>query len=262
MECIVCGKEKTTRKQKRAKRCISCNGKPADGKMETNERFERECPSCEKVLSYAQKGNRARAEREGSKCNTCNKKGRKHTEETKRKIAAKSKGRKHSDEARRKMSEANKGKKLSEETKRRMSQSRKGRVHSEETRRRMSESAKGKKLSEERKRKIGDRYRGKRLPEETRIRMSIAHGGDGVLDKPFDSHRLRMWGNEIKDRDGCCRYCFSEDDLEAHHKLPKSKHPDVMYDLWNGITLCKTCHLVAHEQLRQTRKSVDKRHTI
>ena len=51
-----------------------------------------------------------------------------------------SKGRKHTEEAKRKMSEAKKGKKHTEETKRKISESRKGRKHSEETRRKISES--------------------------------------------------------------------------------------------------------------------------
>ena len=47
-----------------------------------------------------------------------------------------------------------KGRKHSEETKRKMSISRKGRIFSEETRRKISEAKKGKKLSEEMKRKM------------------------------------------------------------------------------------------------------------
>lgn len=52
-------------------------------------------------------------------------KGRKHTEETKRKIAEASRNRVISEEARRKISEANKGKKLSAETRQKLSEARK-----------------------------------------------------------------------------------------------------------------------------------------
>ena len=51
-----------------------------------------------------------------------------------------SKGRKHTEETKRKMSEAKKGRKLSEDTKRKISDALKGRKLSEETRRKMSEA--------------------------------------------------------------------------------------------------------------------------
>ena len=77
-------------------------------------------------------------------------KGRKLSEETRRKMSetlkghkAWNKGHKHTEETKRKMSEANKGHKLSEETKRKMSEVKKGHVTSDETRRKMSEAKKG-----------------------------------------------------------------------------------------------------------------------
>ena len=54
------------------------------------------------------------------------------------------------------LSEARKGKKHSEETKRKMSKARKGKKHSEETKRKMSETRKGKHFSEEHKRKMSE----------------------------------------------------------------------------------------------------------
>ncbi len=77
--------------------------------------------------------------------------GKKHSEETKRKISKGNKGLKASEETKKKISEAGKGKHHSEETKRKMSESHKGnknmlgKHHSEEAKKKISESTKGEK---------------------------------------------------------------------------------------------------------------------
>lgn len=98
---------------------------------------------------------------------TLHQKGRKLSEETRKKIAVARKGIQLSEETKRKISEEQKGKKrlpFSEETRKKMSEAAKGKPgtmkgkhHSEETRKKISEANKGKKhkpLSEETKRKI------------------------------------------------------------------------------------------------------------
>ena len=125
--------------------------------------------------------------------------GRKHSEETKRKIGEASKGRnigrryreeitrkltEVSEETKRKISEANTGKKLSEETKRKISEANTGKKLSEETRKKISEVNTGKKLSEKTKQKLREKLSGvnspnygKKLSEETRKKMSEAASG-------------------------------------------------------------------------------------
>lgn len=89
------------------------------------------------------------------------------------------KGKKVSEETRRKMSEAQKGRTLSEETRRKLGESHKGHYHYDETRQKISESQKGKTLSEETRRKISESHKGKsswnkgrHLSEETRKKIS------------------------------------------------------------------------------------------
>ena len=71
------------------------------------------------------------------------------------------KGKKRSDETRRKLSEANYGKHLSEETKKKMREAKKGKKRSEETREKLREANKGKKLSEETKKKMSEAKKGR-----------------------------------------------------------------------------------------------------
>ena len=64
------------------------------------------------------------------------------------------KGKKRSEEAKKKMREANIGKKLSKETKKKIAAANIGKHHSEETKKKIGAGNKGKKLSEETKKKI------------------------------------------------------------------------------------------------------------
>ena len=77
----------------------------------------------------------------------------------------------------------NKGKKLSEETKRKMSESHKGIKHSEEAKRKISEAKKGIKYSDERNEKISEALKGKKLSEETKRKLSESMKGKNVGEK-------------------------------------------------------------------------------
>lgn len=65
--------------------------------------------------------------------------GKKHSEETKRKISIANKGSKRSEEVRRKMTEAQKGRITSEETRKKISESQKGIIHSEQWNKKISQ---------------------------------------------------------------------------------------------------------------------------
>ena len=91
----------------------------------------------------------------------------------------------------------NKGKKRSEETRRRMSESAKGKKRSTEARRKMSESAKGKKMSEEARRKMSESHKGKQHSEDTKKKMSETHKGKNVWI------RGRRWYNNGKETKFC-----------------------------------------------------------
>lgn len=83
--------------------------------------------------------------------------GKKHSEESKRKIGEKLKGRILSVEHKQKLSEANKGKTFSAEHKRKISEAGKGRIFSAETKRKLSAYQKGKPKSSAHSTILGER---------------------------------------------------------------------------------------------------------
>ena len=121
--------------------------------------------------------------------------GRKHSEETKKKISEAHKkigipwrlGQKHSEETKMKMSLAQKGeknhmwgKKLSEESKKKLSEIQKRIQNTPETKEKQHLSHFGKKKpprSEEHKRKLGEAHKGIKFSDEIRKKMSLARKG-------------------------------------------------------------------------------------
>ncbi len=106
-------------------------------------------------------------------------------------------GRKHSEETKKKLSDFNKGKKLSEETKKKISESMKDIKRSEETKKKMSEAKKGRKLSEEHKRKLSESHKGKKFSKETKQKMSESKKGQipwnkGKTGVYFHSDEIRL----------------------------------------------------------------------
>ena len=88
------------------------------------------------------------------------------------------------------------GKRHTDETRRKISVAMMGRKPSEEARRKMSESKKGKPLPEETRRKMSEARKGKPLPEETRRKMSISHGGTGISQT---CEILKRHADELRD---------------------------------------------------------------
>ncbi len=88
-------------------------------------------------------------------------------------IRNKQKGKKSSEETKRKISEYRKGKILSIETKRKIGSSNTGKKRTEEHNKRNGDIHRGKKLSKETKKKISDYRKGKKLSKETKKKISI-----------------------------------------------------------------------------------------
>lgn len=62
-----------------------------------------------------------------------------------------------------------------------------------------------------------------------------------------NSDNYKKWRKEVYKRDGyVCQDCGTKNDLQAHHIMPWQRYADLRYDVDNGITLCRKCHLKAH----------------
>ena len=67
-----------------------------------------------------------------------------------------------------------------------------------------------------------------------------------------DSHNrnsdiYKQWRKDVYERDGYkCQVCGARKDLQAHHIEHWKNNKNLRYDVNNGITLCRECHLKAH----------------
>jgi len=66
-----------------------------------------------------------------------------------------------------------------------------------------------------------------------------------------EAAKLFRWAEDVKHRDGgMCqrRNCYSTQNLNAHHKDNKRDYPIKRFDVNNGVTLCRSCHIEFHRK--------------
>lgn len=146
----------------------------------------------------------------------------------------------------------NKGKKSSEETRRRISLSRIGKKYPK-----LSEAKRGKKFSEAHKRKLSEIR--KVAYKEGRLKMPHYSGEKnpnwkgGISDRNHilrTSLAFRNWREQVFERDDyTCQSCGDSrgGNLHPHHIKFWHEYPKLRFDVTNGITLCKTCHIKIHK---------------
>lgn len=152
-------------------------------------------------------------------------KGRKHTEETKRKISEINKGEKHPFY----------GKKHSEETKKKMRQ-----VKLKNPTRYWL----GKKISPEHNRKLQE---GKSKTEHP---SNWKGGINPINDTIRKSIEMRLWRESVFARDNwTCQKCkIKGGKLHPHHIKPFAYYSDLRFAINNGMTFCKNCHKEFHKK--------------
>jgi hypothetical protein len=219
--------------------------------------FIRNCPTCDKVMSYSCKKALYNANKSGKSCRSCASSGENNamygksgqdspnygrhcSDETKEKIAAKHRGCKASPELKQKLSDLrrgenhpNYGKHLSAETRAAISKGHEGKTVSQDVRDKISATLVGRVTyvrTEKIKKKIGDSHRGKPLSEEhkAKIRANAKRGEDnhawkgGVTSLNLlirHCSEYDLWRNECFKRDSYrCQMCqLKRNDLHCHH---------------------------------------------
>ena len=157
----------------------------------------------------------------------------------------------------------NKGMKMSEEYRQKRSKAHKGIVFSPEHLLNLSLWQKGKKLSENHKLNLSKSHRGltpwlgKKHLLESRLKMSLAKIGkrppNFIKDRLVASGQKHLrstpewksWRESVFKRDNyTCQECKKTGVyLEPHHIVPvRSKIVIKLFEVKNGITLCRPCH--------------------
>lgn len=65
--------------------------------------------------------------------------------------------------------------------------------------------------------------------------------------KARHSIEFKIWRAKVFQRDNFqCVRCGATGSLHPHHIKSFAEYPELRFDLSNGITLCKNCHILAH----------------
>lgn len=96
---------------------------------------------------------------------------------------------------------------------------------------------------------------GKRHLKVTKRKMSLSHGGTGIPVRPtkryyhLQDRKYCAWRTTVFARDNyTCQKCGAKGYIEPHHIKGWSKYPKLRYEVKNGITLCKDCHILTRRR--------------
>ena len=106
--------------------------------------------------------------------------------------------------------------------------------------------------------------------------LFVIHGDLSPEGEPDDRHTPEYvaWRTAVYERDRfTCVLCGERGKIQAHHRQAFSTHPELRYEVSNGITVCPPCHAHYHpsraalilaskarRQRRETSRTADEVH--
>lgn len=132
-----------------------------------------------------------------------------------------------------------------------------------ETIEKIRKSLTGYKHDEEFCKKVSENLTGRKHSIESRIKMSLKRRGSnssnwkGGVSKTNELIRkgidFRIWRESVFSRDDwTCQECkLRGGELHAHHIKPFAYFPELRFDVSNGLTLCKDCHMKTDSYCKQ-----------
>ena len=90
------------------------------------------------------------------------------------------------------------------------------------------------------------------IPESKRFHWNWKGGVSSENKIIRSSKEIKKWRIKVFERDKyTCQKCFRIGrGLNAHHVKPFSMFPELRFDINNGLTLCKNCHVELHKTER------------
>lgn len=74
-------------------------------------------------------------------------------------------------------------------------------------------------------------------------------GISGKRKLDMGTKRYQDWRKSVLQRDGfSCSRCGLTDHLQVHHIKPYAVNHLLRYDIDNGLTLCRSCHIDEHKK--------------
>jgi G:T-mismatch repair DNA endonuclease (very short patch repair protein) len=166
------------------------------------------------------------------------------------------KGRKHTEESKKKIGLGNKGKIISESTKKKLSKINMGKKHTEESKKKMSKSQKGKVMSESAKRKISKANKGHIVTASARAKMSEARSKQKFPKKDTKPEKLIQ---SIIEKDGITFVKHKNFKLtKSYHQADIVIEPNKVIELFGDYWHCNPKDYINKGQLKSGFKPNDK----
>ena len=95
-----------------------------------------------------------------------------------------------------------------------------------------------------------------KLPSSGENHWNWKGGITNEIHRIRESSQYKQWRKDVFMRDEyTCQHCGQiGGKLNAHHIKPFSMYPDLRFDVDNGITLCKKCHIELHRTEREWKR--------